>query len=107
ATLVVGAAGLMVAAGFFAVSDVDAIVTHRAREVSTAIQGRDHNFAWRVQKWRGAAAMVAQRPLWGWGTGQFVLHQYAYTHISSYPKTDPRTERAEIRRYGASFDDMA
>jgi O-antigen ligase/polysaccharide polymerase Wzy-like membrane protein len=107
AALAVAGCGLLVGAGFFAVSDVNAVVADRAREIPTALHGQDQNFAWRVQKWRGTVVMAARRPVWGWGPGQYVLHQYPYTHISSYPGTSPAAEREELRRYGASFDDMA
>jgi O-antigen ligase len=43
--------------------------------------------------------MSMQRPVWGWGPGQFVLHQHAYTGLGEPP--------AAVRRSGASFDDMA
>jgi putative inorganic carbon (hco3(-)) transporter len=93
AIIVVGAVGFVAAAG------VDALVAGRAHEVSTALEGRDFSFAWRVQKWRGTVAMVARRPVWGWGPGQFVLEQYPYTHLG--------LPADEVRRYGASFDEMA
>jgi putative inorganic carbon (HCO3(-)) transporter len=99
ARLAVVACGLLVAIGFFAVTDLDAIVARRAGEISLAAEGRDYSFAWRVRKWRGALAMAAERPLLGWGPGQFVLRQSAYTHLGRSP--------AEVRRYGASFDEMA
>jgi O-antigen ligase len=107
ATLVVAACGLLVAVGFFAVTGVDAILADRAQDISAAVQGRDHSFAWRVQKWRGTAVMAAQKPVWGWGPGQYVLYQYAYTHLSSYPGNTPRTVREDIRRFGPAFEDMA
>jgi putative inorganic carbon (hco3(-)) transporter len=66
--------------------------------VTAAIEGKDRSFTWRVQKWRGAAAMVAERPVWGWGPGQYVLYQQSYTHIGR--------PRREILQYGASFDEM-
>jgi O-antigen ligase len=99
ATLVVTASALLVAAGFLAVTDVDAIVANRARTISAAAEGQDRSFAWRVQKWRGTAAMAAVRPVWGWGLGQFVLDQHDFTHIGRL--------REETRHYGASFDEMA
>jgi putative inorganic carbon (HCO3(-)) transporter len=105
--LVVAVCGLLVAAGVFAVTGVGAAVTDRARKLPEAWRGRDSSFAWRVQKWRGTVAMAAQRPVWGWGPGQYVLYQYPFTHIGSYPGHAPRTVREDVRRYGASLDDMA
>jgi O-antigen ligase len=97
--LVVAAVCLLVAAAFFSSTDVSAVVAPRAADIRTAIQGRDHSFNWRVQKWRGAAAMALRRPVWGWGPGQFVLQQSRFTHLG--------LTRDEVRRDGASFDDMA
>lgn len=99
ATLAVAAFGLLVAVAFLAITNVDAIVSNRAQDISKAAHGQDSSFAWRVQKWRGTAAMIARRPLVGWGPGQFVLHQLAYTRLGSPP--------ADVRQNGASFDDMA
>jgi putative inorganic carbon (HCO3(-)) transporter len=98
ATLAVAAFALLVAVGFLSITNLDAIVSNRAQAISAAAQGRDRSFAWRVQKWRGTAAMIAHRPLWGWGPGEFVLHQLSYTHLGALP--------ADVRRDGASFDDM-
>jgi O-antigen ligase len=99
ATLVVATTGLLVAAGFLAVTDVDAIVAERAQKIAAATQGRDSSFAWRVQKWRGTTAMAVRRPVWGWGPGQFVLNQRAYTGIGRSGE--------ETHHYGPSFDEMA
>jgi O-antigen ligase len=97
--LVVLAASLLISSGFFALTGMPAAVADRARHIQTAVQGQDPSFAWRVAMWRGAARMVAQRPLWGWGPGQFVLHQATYTHLGR--------PGMEVREYGASFDEMA
>jgi len=43
--------------------------------------------------------MALDRPLWGWGPGQFVLHQQPYTRIGRGAEN--------VARYGATFDDMA
>jgi hypothetical protein len=93
------AGGLLVVLAFFAVTGVDAVVAGRAQQLSAATAGRDPSFNERLSKWRGAAAMVAKQPLWGWGPGQFVLHQYAYTRLGIPPEL--------IRPYGASFEEMA
>jgi O-antigen ligase len=93
------AGGLLVGLAFFAVTGVDAVVAGRARQISAATAGRDPSFNERLSKWRGAAAMVARQPLWGWGPGQFVLHQRAYTRLGIPPEL--------IRPYGASFEEMA
>jgi O-antigen ligase len=93
------AGGLLVVLAFFAVTGVDAVVAGRAQQISAATAGRDPSFNERLSKWRGAAAMVAKQPLWGWGPGQFVLHQYAYTRLGIPPEL--------IRPYGASFEEMA
>jgi O-antigen ligase len=98
-SLVVVATCLLVAAGFFYVSDVDAVVARRSRQITAAIHGQDQSLAWRVQKWRGAARMVAARPVWGWGPGRFVLFQEPYTHVG--------LTQAEVRSTGAGFDEMA
>jgi putative inorganic carbon (HCO3(-)) transporter len=98
-SLAVAATCLLVAAGFFFVSDVDAVVAQRSRQLAAAVHGQDQSFAWRVRKWRGAAAMVAARPGWGWGPGRFVLYQEPYTHLG--------LTQAEVRSTGASFDEMA
>jgi putative inorganic carbon (HCO3(-)) transporter len=99
APLAVAAAGVLVTVGFFAATGVHAVAAERAAEFSEALRGKDRSFTWRVEKWRSAAAMTADRPLWGWGPGQFVLNQYPYNQLGMPP--------AEIRREGASFDDMA
>jgi O-antigen ligase len=99
ATLIVAATGLLVAIGFFVVTGVHVLVADRSRTMAAAVRGQDLSFAWRVEKWRGAMRMAAERPLWGWGPGQFVLHQAAYTHSGRPPQ--------EIHRDGASFDEMA
>ena len=98
ATLAIAVFGLLIAVAFLAITNVDAIVSDRAQDISKAAHGRDSSFAWRVQKWRGTAAMIARRPFWGWGPGQFVLYQLDYTHLGSTP--------ADVRQNGASFDDM-
>ena len=90
---------LLVTFVFFYASGVNAVVVPRAREISTAVQGHDTSFSWRVRKWRGAAAMARQRPIWGWGPGQFVLQQSRFTHLG--------LSRGDVRRFGASFDEMA
>jgi O-antigen ligase len=107
ATLVIAACGLLVGTGFFVVTGVGAVVAHRAQEISAAARGRDSSFAWRVQKWQGTVAMVARRPIWGWGTGQYVLQQLAYTHTGSHHGNRIHTQRELLRRSGASFTDMA
>jgi putative inorganic carbon (hco3(-)) transporter len=99
ATVAVAATGLLVAVGFLAVTDAGTIISRRAEDISAAAHGQDASFAWRVRKWRGTAAMVAQRPILGWGPGQFVLNQLAFTHLGS--PVD------HVRQHGASFDDMA
>jgi O-antigen ligase len=107
AALAVAACALLVAVGFFAATGVTAAVVNRAGEIATAAQGQDRSLAWRVQKWRGTAAMAMHKPVWGWGPGQYVLYQYPYTHLCSYPGNTPRGVREEIRRFGAGFEDMA
>ena len=97
--LVLAASGLLIAAGFFVTTDVDALVADRSQTIVSAMQGRDDSFAWRVQKWRGAAVMALRRPVWGWGPGQFVLHQSSYTHLGAPGEA--------VRSFGASFDEMA
>src|SRR5262249_50056240 len=103
AALVVGVFGLLIGIGFLTVTDVDATVAARAQEISTAVQGKDVSFAWRVQKWRGTTVMVARRPVWGWGPGQYVLYQYPFTDLCSYPGNSLRTERDYVWKYGAAF----
>jgi putative inorganic carbon (HCO3(-)) transporter len=91
--------GVVVAIGFFSVTGVHALVADRARDLSKAVRGQDRSFSWRVQKWEGTAAMVAKRPAWGWGTGQYVLRQAAFTRLGR--------SQAEVLRDGPSFDEMA
>jgi O-antigen ligase len=98
-SLVLAASLLLIAAGFVSTTHVDALVANRSQQIMSAMRGRDESFAWRVQKWRGTLAMVARRPVWGWGPGQFVLHQEAYTHSGRTPE--------EVRRDGPSFSEMA
>src|SRR5262249_13152288 len=97
--LIVGTLGLLAVAGFLVGSGVRGRVVERAGSIASAVQGKSSTFNWRVQKWRGAAAMAIERPLWGWGPGQYVLREYRYTHLGSPPE--------EVRRFGASFDDLA
>jgi O-antigen ligase len=98
-TAAVVAGGLLVTLAFFAVTDVDATVARRARQIPAATAGRDPSFSERVQRWHGTRAMVAEQPFWGWGPGQFVLHQSVYTHLGLPPEL--------IRPYGAGFEEMA
>jgi O-antigen ligase len=97
--LVAVATCLVVFGGFFYSTDVNAIVLRRSRDISAAMHGRDASFAWRVQKWQGAAAMAARRPVLGWGPGQFVLQQSRFTHLG--------LSAEDVRSFGASFDEMA
>jgi putative inorganic carbon (HCO3(-)) transporter len=90
---------LIVALGFFASTDVDAFVSHRAGQITDAVHGRDESFSWRVQRWHGALRMVSERPLWGWGPGHFPLVQSTYTQLGS--------PREVVRQWGASFDELA
>jgi O-antigen ligase len=96
---VLGISAMVIVIGFLSATGVDALVARRSRDLSAAARGRDTSFAWRVQKWRGAAKMAAERPVWGWGPGQYVLHQHAYTRLGLAPE--------EVRHFGASFDEMA
>ena len=81
--MAVGLTCLLVAFGFFYSSGVDALVVPRVQGIPTVVKGHDTSFSWRVQKWRGAAVMALRRPVWGWGPGQFVLHQSSYTHLGA------------------------
>src|SRR5207302_1225577 len=58
--LVLAASGLLIAAGFFVTTDVDALVADRSQTIVSAMQGRDDSFDWRVQKWRRGAGIAAQ-----------------------------------------------
>src|SRR5262249_7079437 len=48
--LVLPLSGLLIVAGFFVTSDVDALVARRARQFSTAVHGEDRSFNWRLEK---------------------------------------------------------
>lgn len=94
--LAIATCGMLVTAGLFAVTRAGPFVAARVRSTG---KPQDPSFDWRIQKWRGTAVMAAERPVWGWGPGQYVLNQYPYTHIG--------VPQEEVRRRGPSFNEMA
>jgi putative inorganic carbon (HCO3(-)) transporter len=45
----------------------------KARAITLAEASQDSSFAWRLDLWQGAAALIRERPLVGWGIGTFPL----------------------------------
>lgn len=54
----------------------------RARTLTTTVvRGKDNSTEWRFTAWAGAKAMIQQKPLIGWGIGNYPRYQYSFTHM--------------------------
>lgn len=70
---------LVVSIGFFLlISPNTSSFLHRAETLTNA--GAERGWQYRQQAWHGAEMMVKDRPLTGFGLGQYAFYQGAYTH---------------------------
>jgi O-antigen ligase len=68
AVLILGAVGV-----FLMLSRSSATISNRAATLSSPKE--DGSWAWRQEQWQGSLAMIAQKPLFGWGIGAYPIAQ--------------------------------
>jgi len=54
-------------------------ISSRLQTVTNIAQGKDSSTDWRLSVWKGAAMMIEQKPILGWGLGAFALRHQPYT----------------------------
>jgi len=80
-------------------SDVTERAAARAQTLAVASRGEDMSLGWRLNHWSAAIRAVARRPLVGYGLGNWVLQQHAFTGTGQ--------PREDVLRDGASMDEQA
>jgi len=95
-----GSPALMVIAGFavlVAAGGIAPQLARRAGSLSSLLE--DGSFAGRLQMWGGAARMVHERPMTGWGLGSFLVTEGRWTHTGK--------DVAEVLQLGAGHENIA
>jgi O-antigen ligase len=89
----------MIAAGFLLMVVAGGLAPFIGKRVSLKAMRHEATFSDRLILWRGAVLMAAEKPLTGWGMGNYLVNQAQWTHEGD--------EAVIVLRKGADQNNMA